>query len=251
MTRGANALAAAALLLQAACGSEATVAPDVTADLPPTTTSATTPSRPQESVTSSTTPTTVPLPTAGTSADSGRALAEILEPYETRALAETMFTSYRFSCWPYTGPQGPVWLDWQGEEVDRDQPMSRGAVLSCLPRTDPPADSGSMDLIVLDDTGTITWWWVGSDAVSHVPAAPGGLLCREYMATASFNDAMEWVGASPPWNDDVLAYQWVLAYWFLDGQPGRMDVDGDGVPCELLFDQEVVTEVWAGDNPTP
>ncbi len=42
------------------------------------------------------------------------------------------------------------------------------------------------------------------------------------MASASFNDAMEWVGALPPWND--------------------------GVPCELLFDREVVTEVWAGDN---
>ena len=106
-----------------------------------------------------------------------------------------------------------------------------------------------MDLIVLDDNGTITWWWVGSDAVTHVPAAPGGLLCREYVDTDNFNDAMTWVGASPPWNDDLLAYQWALAYWFLEDEPDRMDVDGNGVPCELLFDHDVIAEVWAGNNP--
>ena len=68
------------------------------------------------------------------------------------------------------------------------------------------------------------------------------------MATDNFHDAMGWLGVSPPWNDDVLAYQWVLAYWFLDGQPDRMNVDGNDMPCELLFDEEVVAEVWERDN---
>ena len=263
--RWAAALGIGAVALMAlSCGSEQATAPtsssaadDSTPALPdtevtaPTSTTipATTSSRPQDTEPVSP-PTTDAAPaTVDPSDGTGTTLAEILEPHEARALVNSMFTSYSFSCWPYSGPQGTTWIDWSGDEFDRNARVSRGVVLSCLPRTEPPADRGTMDLIVLDDNGTISWWWVGSDAVSHVPAAPGGLLCRDYMATENFSDAMEWVGASPPWNDDALAYQWALAYWFLDGQPNRMDADRNGVPCELLFDQEVVAEVWAGDNP--
>jgi hypothetical protein len=248
-------------LVSSACGSEqavpSTPAPVASTSTAPTTdsevipapptASASTTSRPDEPEQTSLPTTTVLPTTVAANVAGGASLAAMLAPYEARALADTVFTSYRFSCWPYTGP-GSVWPDWQLDEVDRDQPVSRGTVLSCLPRTDPPADVGDMDLIVLDDDGTITWWWVGSDAIGHVPAAPGGLLCREYMATEEFQHALEWMGATPPWSDDVLAYQWVLAYWFLEGQPERMDVDGNGRPCELLFDQEVVADVLAGDR---
>ena len=53
-------------------------------------------------------------------------------------------------------------------------------------------------------------------------------------------------GESPPWNDSTLAYHWALTYWFEQGQPVVMDVDDNGVPCELLFDSAVVATVWAG-----
>ena len=66
------------------------------------------------------------------------------------------------------------------------------------------------------------------------------------MATEDFGQAMEWMGRSAPWSDDVLAYQWALAYWFLEGEPDRMDIDGNGIPCELLFDTAAIAEVLAG-----
>ena len=106
---------------------------------------------PPETVRTSSPATTATPPTVGANASSGTRLAEILEPYEAQALADTMFTSYRFSCWPYSGPQGPASIDWERDELDRNQLVSRGAVLTCLPRTDSPADSGHMDLVVLDD----------------------------------------------------------------------------------------------------
>ncbi len=124
-------------------------------------------------------------------------------------------------------------------------------LLTCDGRTEPAADVGGMDLIVLDDRGASTSWRVGSDGVGHVPVAPKGLLCREYTQTDEFDWAMDWMlqgdGGSPPWTDDVLAYQWALAYWFLEGTPDRMDIDRNGIPCELLFDPEVVVKVWIGD----
>lgn len=46
-----------------------------------------------------------------------------------------------------------------------------------------------------------------------------------------------------------------LVYWFLEGQPDRMDEDGDGIPCETLYAPEVVADVWdaagSGDHPSP
>ena len=66
------------------------------------------------------------------------------------------------------------------------------------------------------------------------------------MATEDFGQAMEWMGRSAPWSDEALAYQWALAYWFLEGEPDRMDIDGNGIPCELLFDTAAIAEVLAG-----
>ena len=109
----------------------------------------------------------------------GVPLAQILEPYETAALESTDFTSYRFDCRQYTGERGPDWQGWELREIGRDQIVERGAVLSCGARTDPPADVGSLDLVVLDDRGATTWWRVGSDGVGHVPVASEGLLCRD------------------------------------------------------------------------
>lgn len=139
---------------------------------------------------------------------------------------------------------------WEREEIGRDEIVGRGTVLVCGGRTEPGADVGGPDLIVLDDQGSTTSWWVGSDGAGHPPATPDGLLCREYMATELFLREMELIGGSPPWNDDVLAYQWALAYWFLEGAPDRMDVDGNGIPCELLFGVNIVAEVWDAAVPS-
>ena len=42
--------------------------------------------------------------------------------------------------------------------------------------------------------------------------------------------------------------QWTLADWYLEGEPGRTEVDANGIPCELLFDPAVVAELRAGGS---
>jgi hypothetical protein len=105
-------------------------------------------------------------------------------------------------------------------------------------------------LIVLDDRGTVTTWYEATDGTGRPPLSserPSGLLCGEYLELPSFASAMANIG-EPPWSDDVNAHQFVLGYWFMESQPSRMDADGNGIPCELLFDPGVVAEVWAGNS---
>ncbi len=127
-------------------------------------------------------------------------------------------------------------------EDDQSRILRRGDTVNC--QTSVAGLPHAWHLIVLDDRGTATW--VDVTGASPPPRAPDGLLCREYLARPEFEAAMRAFGESPPWNDSVLAYHWVLAYWFEQGQPARMDVDGNGLPCELLFDPAVVAAVWAG-----
>ncbi len=189
----------------------------------------------------------VPMPssTAETTPpqSAGVPLRQILEPLEADFSAGSSFTSYELGCALLTGEKHPERPAWEWIEVERDHMVTRGQVFNCGGRTEPPADVGNWYLIALDDRGTTTWWGIGTGG-ADLPYARPGLLCREYLATGDFVRAMEFMGGSAPWNDDVLAYQWALAYWFLEGAPGRMDVDGDGLPCELLFDPAVVAEVW-------
>jgi hypothetical protein len=42
------------------------------------------------------------------------------------------------------------------------------------------------------------------------------------------------------------AFFWSLVYWSLEGEPDRMDADRNGIPCETLFDPDVVSDVLAG-----
>jgi hypothetical protein len=177
----------------------------------------------------------------------GVPLGQVLQPYETAAVdrSDGYWISYTLECWTPPVLRGADWPP----PVDRQQPVRRGSVVECVPRTDPPADTSGLWLIVLDDEGTATSWSEATDGTGAPPVAferPPDLLCREYMALPAFAESMAGLG-EPPWTDDTIAYQFVLAYWFLERQPARMDVDGNGVPCELLFDPSIVAGVWAGD----
>jgi uncharacterized membrane protein len=248
--------AVSVLLAAAACGeSEGGPAPvEVTTTTRSDTTVPTTSSPSRQPVTSPPRLTTVPTTSPADAEVGGVPLSQVLEQYEPEPSNETAFTSYELDCYLLADEPSSNWLGWEAVPIRPDQVVGRGSVLSCDVRTDPPSDRGGPDLIVLDDQGSTTSWWVGTDEVGHLPFAPPGLLCREYIATEDFNWAMDWMvqgdGGSPPWTDDVLAYQWALAYWFLEGEPERMDDDHNGIPCELLFDPGVVAEVWAGTATT-
>jgi hypothetical protein len=72
-------------------------------------------------------------------------------------------------------------------------------------------------------------------------------LCREFLSQPVLAATISQSGSDWP-NASMWAYTAALAYWFLEGQPARMDADGNGIPCDLLFDSAVVAEVWAGDT---
>jgi hypothetical protein len=236
--------------ITSAPSSVATTGPTATSSASPMTTSPSTTSSsttsPSPTTTTNTTVLTTPPPS---SAAPGAVLGAILEPYEQRALIESSGYWRSFldeRCW-----SPPVFRahDWP-PPIDRQLPVGRGAIVECSPTTDPPADTSTLWLIALDDRGTMTTWYEATDGTGVPPLSyerPSGLLCREYLERPSFTNAMANLG-EPPWNDDVIAYQFALAYWFMEGEPPRMDVDHDSVPCELLFDPTVIVEVWAGDS---
>ena len=138
---------------------------------------------------------------------------------------------------------------------DQQEVVARGDVFDCYLRTDPPADVlNNFYVIVLDDAGTAWANGAGTDGSWYLPAVPSGLLCREYLARPEFLSSMGEHGAEDPagdswWMDNDWAYASVLSYWFMDGERANMDIDNNGIPCELLFDEVTVARVWAGNQP--
>ena len=61
-------------------------------------------------------------------------------------------------------------------------------------------------------------------------AVGGGNLCRDLMTSERFS----------------ADYFSVVAYWFLEGQPDRMDADRDGIPCETVFGLWDIAGFWDG-----
>ncbi len=163
----------------------------------------------------------------------GVRLGDVAERYEADLARAGPGTSYHLAC----------------TLVDSAR-IGRGALVPCqISDTSviPSPRVADLFLLVLDDEGTTTSWQAPVDALAPPPGRDG-LLCREYLALPEVVAALASFGDSPPFDDSKLAYQWALAYWYDQGAPGRMDVDGNAVPCELLFDPAVVAEVWAGDH---
>ena len=52
-------------------------------------------------------------------------------------------------------------------------------------------------------------------------------------------------------SDAGYGYQVAAAYWFREGQPGRMDADQDGIPCGTVYDSDEITRFWALERPLP
>lgn len=204
-------------------------------------------------------PTTAPAATSAAATTSvvpsaGASLRSILAPYENRAIVESngFWQEFEFDrCWKML----PAVRDAGDPPVDQQDVVARGDVFTCYLHTDPPADVlNNFYVIVLDDSGTAWANGGGTDGSFFIPAIPSGLLCREYLAHPDFVSSMGSHGPEDParvswWIDNDWAYVSVLAYWFINGQPARMDVDQNGVPCELLFDPATVARVWAGNRP--
>jgi hypothetical protein len=58
---------------------------------------------------------------------------------------------------------------------------------------------------------------------------PAGLLCRDLEAKG-------------------YSYAAAIDYWQAAGQPSRMDVDGNGIPCETVYPVDDVAGYWEGQS---
>jgi hypothetical protein len=128
---------------------------------------------------------------------------------------------------------------------DRSGPVQAGDVFVCEARSDqlPDTDWGGIVVAVVGDT-TIAWS-PGTDNPGSFEGlwqaydeAPHGLFCRDLLEPDAIGHPFSGVGTVPQ-----TAFFWSLVYWNLEGQPARMDADGDGVPCESLYDTEVIDGV--------
>ena len=64
--------------------------------------------------------------------------------------------------------------------------------------------------------------WGGQEPSS---GPPPGLSCRQIA-------------------DGGYSYAVAVAYWYYEGLPARMDVDGNGIPCETVYPPAVVQAFW-------
>ncbi len=160
------------------------------------------------------------------------------------AQIQTQFDA-RFAKSPPPGVTGPT------ELVCTDTgPIEVGGVFGCSTRT--PTEPGSevedggLIVYVLDANGRAAY-----DVATDIPAStdglveayrntPKGLFCRDLRNEEI--EAYPFRQLSAPSVD----FFWSLVYWSLEGRPDRMDADLNGIPCETLYDREVVAGVLAG-----
>lgn len=256
------ALLAVALLL-AGCGTEdaasttsttpvaePTTVP--TATTAPETTLSTTTTQPQATTTSgagtNTTPTTATTvaSTTSTTAVPGATVAAVVAWMEAW-LADRFERSD-----PPEGVVGPSQVD-----CSDSGPIRVGGVLACglESQTEPDfeLDAAGIVIYVLDPSGRAVWE-AGTDLPSTTrgleevyASATHGLMCKDLMADEYAGDTNHFSGVGRP---EESAFFWSLVYWSFEGEPDRMDADGDGIPCETLHPSDMVASVLEG-GPVP
>ena len=248
----------AVMLLVGGCGGSSTSSTSTTERRSPTTASASVPS-------SSTPPTTttrsdVPLSTAPASTSttpgvpttsttvpgSALSLDQILGQREAWVISNSDYTAYSIEpCWTRDPDGTPPYGIFQTDPVDRAAPIGAGDVFVCSIRTEPVGEPGNLLIAVLTDDGLVATQQ-SSSGENYLPfTAPQGLGCQEFI---DLPDIAQWTDhdSYSDWGPGA-AYRLVVAYWFVEGQPARMDPDGDGVPCEEVVAPEVIAAAWSGD----
>jgi hypothetical protein len=212
---------------------------------PTTTTQPETTTTSEGSTTTAPTTTTVP-PTTSTTAAPGTTVEAVVAWMEAW-LADQFERSD-----PPEGVSGPSLID-----CDDSGPVRVGGVIACRvePQTDPgfELDAGGVATYVLDSSGRAVWE-MGTDVPDTTrrleevyAAATKGLMCKDLMAEEYAGETFPFSGVGRP---EESAFFWSLVYWSLEGEPDRMDADGNGIPCETLHPSEMVSAVLEG-GPVP
>lgn len=125
-----------------------------------------------------------------------------------------------------------------------------GDVFACGGPSAAPASTlveyGGTVIYVIDESGRAAWAsgtdvpGPTDDLLASYQRVPKGLFCRDLLSSGT--DAFPFSGQG----DGRPAFFWSLVYWSLEGEPERMDADLDGIPCETLYDTDVIDDVLAG-----
>jgi hypothetical protein len=119
-----------------------------------------------------------------------------------------------------------------------DAPLSvrAGDVLVCTMTTEPPLADAGMVVAVIDDA-YFTWTFTDLTSTAQLVALHEDLteplFCRDIRSGGAPYPFGGWTWHQLAYL--VPAYAWSAVYWNLEGQPARMDADGDGIPCETLY----------------
>jgi hypothetical protein len=94
-------------------------------------------------------------------------------------------------------------------------------------------------------------YWVREGTPSRMDADGNGIPCETLYSAGDVNSV---IGASAGFGPDLFCYHLVdrgagfgeaVAYWVSEGVPDRMDADGNGIPCETVYDAaEVADFLW-------
>ncbi|MFF0339321.1 excalibur calcium-binding domain-containing protein [Kribbella sp. NPDC004875] len=119
-----------------------------------------------------------------------------------------------------------VLLAWLVVLMTKDDPASRAAGT-------PPSAPAARATAAPTATRTVTVTPSVQGTSTSEPAAgdvrelPAGLFCRDLKARG-------------------FGYAAAVDYWRLHGQPGRMDADSNGIPCETVYSRGSVAAYWNG-----
>jgi hypothetical protein len=136
---------------------------------------------------------------------------------------------------------------------DRSGAVEAGDVLACTgtSRTTPGVDLDPVGVLfaVLDDVGTVAWA-TGTDLPDNsqgldqfIATATPGLFCRDLVDPGA-RDRTGFFDSTT--TTEAFGYFLSVVYWFVEGRPDRMDEDGNGIPCETVYDPDIVAAIWRG-----
>ena len=105
----------------------------------------------------------------------------------------------------------------------------------------------------LANMGYTAWeaipYWLAEGAPDRMDADRNGIPCEtvfgediEAFLNAAIGEPAGQSCADLGLPDDWSGFERAIAYWMLEGAPDRMDADGNGIPCESVFSEDVVSE---------
>lgn len=126
---------------------------------------------------------------------------------------------------------------------------------------DPPSPAGLSPGLLCRAVAAkgYTFWdasiyWVSEGSPARMDADGNGIPCESVFPANDIDAFLQWgrdfstgLGcANLNLPDEPGEYHRAIAYWMLEGTPGRMDEDGNGIPCETVFSPATVEQALGG-----